>query len=92
MNSLTRRLYGEFSELGIEVLDTKPCRGSAHVKIDCRYRGHRFVYVTSTNIRERDRGVLNMRGDLRRIQRAIRTNNRTVLDQFKVVRDEAGAV
>ncbi len=88
MNSLTRKLYGEFAQLGIEVLDTQVSRGSAHVKIHCRYQGHRFIYVTSLNIREADRGTTNMLADLRRIQRAIRTGNLTILEKFKVQRDD----
>ena len=86
MTPLTRQLYGEFGEEGIEVLEAVRGKGS-HVKVRCRFQGHSFIYVTTENGKTWNRGVANRAAELRRIKRAIRTQNHAILGKYKVVRD-----
>jgi hypothetical protein len=86
MDGRTRELYGEFADEGVEVLSCTQSRGSTHVKIRCRFLGHEFVYVASLNSEDSNRALKNRRADLRRIKRAIRKGDQTVLSKFKVRR------
>ena len=87
-NYSERDFYREFGDLGIEVLKMERAARGVHIKIHCRYLGHKFTYLTSKNTSESDRGVLNRTQDLKRIKRAIRARNQTILDKYKVARDE----
>lgn len=88
MDGRTRALYEEFSQEAIEVLRTTQVKGSAHLKIHCRHLGYEFTYVASINSGD-ERTIKNRKADLRRIKRAIRKQDQTILAKFKVKRSTA---
>lgn len=86
MDRRTRLTYELFAEEGVEVVGSEMGRGR-HTKIHCRYRGYEFFYACSQNVNGNDQCALQNRiADLRRIKRAIRSGDVTILDKFKVKR------